>query len=84
MVYTNHYNINHVHRMHVAMISSKEGRQNEQIETISSEIERFSRDWNCTMSTIVYLKNEILLMSFPLTSRQLVHCELIELEFITL
>ena len=69
MVYTNHYNINHVHYMHVAMISLKEGRQNEQIETISSGIERFSRDWNYTMSTIVYVKNEILLMLFPLASR---------------
>ena len=47
-------------------------------------VERFSRDWNYTMTTIVYLKNEILLPSLPLMSRQLVHCELIELEQITL
>ena len=39
-------------------------------------IERFSRDWNYTITTIVYLKNEILLSSLPLMSRQLVHCKI--------
>ena len=58
--------------------------QNKQIETISSGIEGFSRDRNYIMTTIVYLKNEILLISFPLMSRQLVHCELIKLTIITL
>ena len=38
-------------------------KQNIQIETISSGIERFSGGQNHTMTTIVYLKNENLLIS---------------------
>ena len=36
------------------------------------------------MLTIAYLKNEILLPSSTIEARQLVHCELVELEEITL
>ena len=59
-------------------------KQNKQIETINSGIEGVSRDQNYIMTMIVYLKSEILLISFPLMSRQLVHCKLIKLEMITL
>ena len=59
-------------------------KKNKQIRQLPMEGKSFSRDWNYTMTTTVYLKNEILLPSLPLMPRQLVHCKLIELEQITL
>ena len=42
--------------------------ESKQIETINSGIARFGRDWNYTTLMIVILKNEILLLSLPLTT----------------